>query len=159
MKKANMVQRSGGLFRWSAKALPPHWVCLQAIWVCASSDLSCGQAKEVVLLPIQWRLGLCSTAWSLRCICTAAISGLCLKCSMCFPTDKKCYGPLWFSCLLEMHIILFYVLELFYGKVKGSGRLFCNLFTLVSILYLFCTSVLFTAYAVILNSCYISSPR
>lgn len=95
----------------------------------------------------------------LRCVCTAAISGLCLKCSMCFPTDIKCYGPLWFSCLLEMHIILFYVLELFYGKVKGSGRLFCNLFTLVSILYLFCTSVLFTAYAVILNSCYISSRR
>lgn len=96
-------------------------------------QLSCDQAKEGVLLPSQWGLGLCSTPWFLHWVWKAAISGLCLKCPMCFPTAIKCCGSSWFSYLLEMHIILFSILELFYGKVKGWGRLFCNLLTLMSI--------------------------
>lgn len=61
---------------------------------------------------------------------------------VCFATDRRCCRSLWFSCLLEAQVILFFYPWAFYGKVKGWGRLFCNLLLpLTKILYLFCTTV------------------
>lgn len=65
--------------------------------------------------------GLCLAPWSLRWVWPASISCLCLKWSVCFLRDIKCCRSPWFFCLLEVQVILFSVLELFYGEVKVEG--------------------------------------
>lgn len=109
------------------------WVVIMATALgLRSASLNLCQVQTSPRAELSWWSECCcppSGGWGLRLaprsLCwgwPAAISYLCLKWSICIPTDRKCCRSLWFSCLLEVHVVLFFsVHELFMGKWKVDG--------------------------------------
>lgn len=113
----------GALVRWSSWLW--HWVCVQPIWTCGKSRPLLGPShhggQSAAAHPMEatgsaWLHGPCVGSSQLQFHVFASNE------AMCFPTDIKCCRSPWFSCLLEEHVILFFLsLRSFMGKWKVEG--------------------------------------